>query len=569
VGDYFNISKFKHCILIFISVLFSMIAFAQNNNAGEQSKNKFKILGSITAQTRFYNAKGIVNRRQPFIWRISGAPIIKSGEFKMPVLFTVGNIKGNYSQPFNRVSLIPTYKKFKGYLGFNRVNFSKYTLQGRTFLGAGFEFYPGLLRLGAVYGRFNKAVEIEPNDQLTGLQPNYSRWGYAFKLGIGSKNNYVDLIALKAKDDTTSIQNKPEYPVLTGEENVVIGLTTKQVFSKNVTFLADLATSGYTRNLNSREAELDLVDAFPFIRKIFNPKYASSISMAFSVQMVITVNSMKFTAGYERIDPEYRSFMAYFFTNDVRRITGSVRLPVFGRKLYLYVKGGLEQNNVSGDKFARSNRVVTMANANFTASRNFSLQANYSNFTLDQQIVRDVFTDSIKIAQVNQMANVTAIINLFQTREKHSITVSGNYQFLNDRSEANTGGGDYANITARVMYGVSLLQQNLSFKTGIIYNQFNYQLLNNDRKRLGADVDISKSFDKKKLVFGLRMAWYRAIESGRPVYNLLQPGVYGRYKVNRHHTFAFNTTWSTRTGLQEGEINFNELQGYINYRFTF
>ena len=74
------------------------------------------------------------------------------------------------------------------------------------FLGGGIEAQPSVFRLAFVYGRFSKAID-PITDTLTQEYsiPSFYRKGYAAKFGLGTSKNYVDLIMISIRDDSTSI----------------------------------------------------------------------------------------------------------------------------------------------------------------------------------------------------------------------------------------------------------------------------------------------------------------------------------------------------------------------------
>ena len=112
---------------------------------------------------------------------------------------------------------------------------------------------PGKLRLGAVYGRLNKAIStdlVNPDQAL----PSFKRTGYAVKLGYGTASNYVDLNLLNAADDQNSIApNESIAPA----RNTVLGLTSRFVLVKKLSFELDAAGSAYTRDTRSQQIPLE------------------------------------------------------------------------------------------------------------------------------------------------------------------------------------------------------------------------------------------------------------------------------------------------------------------------
>lgn len=540
---------------------FSLLATGQN----QTESSSWQLYGSIASQARFYGVDGIPSRRQPFIWNINGSPTIKHNNFSMPIVFTVGNLQSSSRQPFNKIGVMPTYKFIKGYVGFNRMKFSKYTLQDRMFLGAGLELNPGIFRFGAVYGRFNKSVDVGDN-ALTGMVPNYNRWGYAIKVGLGSHDNYLDLIALKATDDSTSLNGTAEK--LTAQENTVLALKTKQVFLKHFTFTADAAASGYTRNLDSRELETGYIEKNPWLKQIFNPKYASSLGLAFSANLEARWHSTIWQFAYERIDPEFRSFMTYFFINDVERITGSVRFSLIKRKLQLFAKGGLETNNVSETKFARSKRLIGMFNLSFVPNRMWAFSANYSSFTMNQQIVRDVFSDSVKIAQINQSGSAFINFNHSNSQFRHQVNLSGGLQKISSENSSQINEFEFNNIFGLLNYTLSHLNSAVTVKLEYTFNRFEISLADN-RHRSGFSLAVSKQLLEKKLLLGGKIGWFQTNSGSINLYQLFVPGLNAKYVLNKHHSLAVNAFLNMKSAKVNTETGYNEWQGVIAYRYTF
>ena len=79
------------------------------------------------------------------------------------------------------------------------------------------------------------------------------RTGYAVKVGYGKPGNYVDLILLRARDDSSSIAAQPQSltQAVVPAENLVVGLTTRLLILKHLTVELDEAVSAYTRDVRA------------------------------------------------------------------------------------------------------------------------------------------------------------------------------------------------------------------------------------------------------------------------------------------------------------------------------
>lgn len=525
---------------------------------------KWKIRGSISAQLIGYNISGAENRRQNFTWRIAGAPVIYSGDFKMPVFVSLSNLDIKGGQPYNKISLVPTYKWFKGYLGHNRLDFSDYSLNGRTILGAGIEIKPSIIRFSAIAGRLNKSVELDITEPVSTLSSNFNRWGYAIKAGLGSEKNNFDIVFFKAWDDKSSFNIPDSGSNVYPQENLVISFLTHHDITSKISFDLEVAGSGFTRNLNSSESDKTGVD-YPLIKSLFTNRISSQYSYAAKAHLNLNFDVARFQLGYERVEPEFYSMGTYYFINDIERYTFSTRLLMARRKIMLFAKAGLENKNLLSLNLADTRRWVGLVNASITPNRNFMLQLNYSNFTMNQQIIRDVFSDSIKLAQISQQASAVAVINFNGGNKRHTLTLNGGMQFLNDKSELEPKGGDFNSSFYRLSYNIHFKPSLLDIKATFHYNLYNY--VNRDKTRYGAEISGLKKLDKNKI--GLKVGVYQVLDDGQKSYLMVQPGIVGRFKVGKNHTISIKGDIRNKNSSDAARSGFTELQGYITYRLSF
>ena len=119
---------------------------------------------------------------------------------------------------------------------------------GGTGIGMG---NPGIVRVGFMYGRLQRAVEEDTSAGRFTL-PAYQRTGYAGRLGIGNSADYIDLVFLKAKDDPTSLQRAPRNSLVLPGENLVFGLNGTTEVIGGLRLSLDAAGSNYTRDVRAQ-----------------------------------------------------------------------------------------------------------------------------------------------------------------------------------------------------------------------------------------------------------------------------------------------------------------------------
>ena len=242
-------------------MLFITLSITQAQDLEQITKDEIlKVNGGLSVNTTAYMASGIENRRDPFYWLINANLTFDIlGLIQAPFSMNISQQNKNFSQaqPFNRFGISPKYKWLTLHLGHRSLRFSDYTLAGNLFFGAGAEIAKpeSFVRVSAIWGRFAKPVNKTAQSGLVFARPIFKRTGFGFKVGLGKDKNQVDLIMFTAKDDPNSIVMTDTLEV-TPEENVVLGLTTRNAISDRLTFEGEYTYSLFTRDTRSPEITL-------------------------------------------------------------------------------------------------------------------------------------------------------------------------------------------------------------------------------------------------------------------------------------------------------------------------
>src|SRR3954470_20440889 len=81
--------------------------------------------GTFNLSSVAYTASGIAARRNPFDWFATASLDLNLFGISAPLSFSYTNAQLNYSQPFNRIKIIPQYKWVKLHLGTGYMNFNE------------------------------------------------------------------------------------------------------------------------------------------------------------------------------------------------------------------------------------------------------------------------------------------------------------------------------------------------------------------------------------------------------------------------------------------------------------
>lgn len=559
-------ASYRVRFLLIALTLFSLPISAQQLDNLKDQKS-VTITGNLGANFITYSASGIDKRMDPFSMILSGNATVSVYGFDMPFSFRYGNHKADYTQPFNQFGLSPSYKWITLHGGYRNIRFSDFTLAGHTFLGGGIELNPGIFRFGAIYGRFKKSTSLFVNE--VDSTRTFDRKGFAVKIGVGSKNNYVDVIFLKIADDSLSLPSIKGNQNSQPEQNVVGGINSMFSLTKNLTIDAELAVSLYTTDASIASFASTLEDDSPLQKadKLIIINESSEISTAARTSLNYKSKKFGLRAEYRRISPKYKSMGAYYFNDDVENFTIAPSLPLFKRKLYVRGSIGLQHDNLGNFKTATTKRMISSANVSFNPTPVFGVDFNYSNYSNNQKAGRVALIDSLKLYQTTSNLSLTPRLMFARTRMTHMVLLMLNRSGLHDKNARTAEYSESVATIANLNYSVNFNKSLLALVVG-----FNYTKLENFAgvsKISGGTIGINKTWLKGTLTAGLNNSILRSDylnEKGWIITNSLT----GNYQINKHHSFR-TSLFLTNQKYPTGSINksFNEFKGDISYVYTF
>jgi hypothetical protein len=524
--------------------------------------------GSLGANLIFYGANGIKARQDPFSYGFNANATLSLYGISMPFSFIwYNNNKSNFNQPFNQFGISPTYKWITCHLGYRSLNFSEFTLSGQTFLGAGVEMNPGKLRIGAVYGKFNRNSDYDPYaaDSL----PKFSRLGWALKLGYGTANNFVDFSMLRIGDHTKHyISPNDSLVVPTPEQNMVYGLNSKLALIKNLSFEVDGSISFYTDDRKAQSFDsindkwLKLADNFMTINQTSSHYTAFKSALVYKFTKSISVG-----LEYKRIAPGYRSMGAYFFNNDVENITINPSLILLNNKLNTKGSLGLQHDNLDNSKKSTSHRTVGSLLVSYNINQHFGIDGNYSNFTTNQKAGRMPIVDTLKLYQINQTYAITPRIIYVTANLSHVVMLNYNFMKLDDKNKK-TQNQTQTNTTVLFLnYMLGFVPQKMNLTIGINYTGLKNNLYKNTMEGLTAGL-AKTLFDNNLSVSWNNSYLFNKVNADRGT--IFNSSLSVNYRFAKKHALTLNMYYIKNSfGEKSATPSFNEYRGDFSYVFTF
>jgi hypothetical protein len=488
----------------------------------------------------------------------------------MPFSFMYSNQNFNYAQPFNRIGFSPEYKWVKVHLGYRTITQSSFTLADHSFLGAGVELNPGKFRFSSVYGRFKKKSvpnTINPLDTL--FSP--TRKGYSVKVGVGSEQNYFDVIFLKIADDTITSQESFTDSYDPAQGNMVLGTQFKFTLLKNLTWESEGAFSLLTKNMGLN-SDLDSIDKFlTKFNQHFIINESTEYSTAIRSNLQYTIKSFNIGLQYRRIDPNYQSFGAYYFNTDIENITLNSSFRLFKKKLSLRGSIGIQNDNLKNNKARNSRRLITMAVFDYNSGKIFGVNGTYSNYSINQFAGNLPLNDTIKLYQNNRNFSIMPRLTFVGNNMVQMIQMNFTHMDLIDHNQFTAENSQVSSTIYMLNYIRNYQTIGLNFNTGI--NRTNMSTALDERKMTGLSFSLGKLMLKNKLNINLTL-----VNSVNHVINetsdykgkVFTQGISAYYKPHKSHMLKSNVYINNIKYPEESSgKNYSESKIIFSYVYTF
>jgi len=552
----------------FISVVVLLMTMEGNaQDLTHFKENKSSVHGSVSATGIFYNSQGITPRKTPFSYILNGNLVVNLKGLVLPFSFTYSDRNKSFRQPFNQFGLSPKYKWITLHLGYRNINFSKYVLGGHTIFGAGVELTPGKFRFGAVYGRLRKNTNqaTNVNNPLNDTITSFTRKVMSVKIGVGTKKTFVDLIIMRAADDSASLDPSAIETGNFPATNLVTGINSRIAFTKNIHLEMEGAYSIYTTNQSSK-VSFDVPD---IVTKIIPINLSSMGYLALRGLLEYrNRKGLKLGVAYRRIDPGYKSMGTYFINNDVENITFNTGFSAFNRKLRFSGSIGLERNNLNTTRNATTKKMIGSAMVSYDPVRIFGITINYSNYSINQQPGRIQIADSVKLYQSNGTFMVMPHFQFINSKNSISQFVSlvFSQMKLNDKNPTAGFNNSFTTLNNMLSYSITFIPVGLSVNTSFNYNKVS--MMSGNSTNTGGTLGISKGFIKNKLSLGLAANLTQSVNAQQTMV-VFTPTFTARAKIGKHHSFLLKANIISNNNVTNNNLSSTEQIGDFSYVFTF
>lgn len=567
-------------LLMLLAGHFTLVStvLAQNVNVEEvlnfRDRKPLKISGSVSASTSYFTATQ-QPQRQPFTYQLTGTVSLSLYELlSIPLTFNLNNYGANWSYPSlpNRLSLHPSYKWVRAHIGDVAMSFGPYTLSGHQFTGGGVELTPGNWQVAAMGGRLLKAVDYSA--ARPGVLPNYNRWGYGVKARYTAADFYAGGTFFSARDyagnPTFAMDSLGIYP----KSNLAFGVEGGVSLIKELTFTFDYALSILTRNTRA-----DMATHPTLLDRMLGRRVTTGYYHAFKADVSYLFLGNTVGVSYERISPDYETLGAYYFNSDYENVTLNYARALFSDRLSLALSGGVQHDDLAGQKAELNLRFVGSINLEFSPNEDISTSLSASSF-LGHRNIKSTFDyinaqtpyDNLDTLNFTQISNSVDLNFNWKTLKReaqsHSLTASVSYQEAADRQGRYILPGNLTRfLNLSTGYGVDFIPIALNANLGLSASN-NYTQQKN-LFTIGPVFTLSKSLLEQSLSTGISLSYNHTLDEGKSLAGIYNIRWNASFRFLKQHNISANVAYQHRRLAAGSAPQSHSLIGQLSYGYTF
>lgn len=559
-----------------------------------KSGEPFAMQGALAFSSRSYQAFGAANRQNPFAATVNAnVNISVYDKLNIPISALVSNqstrshypswrlvrglIDGKLEEARHRLvrfGASPSYKWIRLHGGHRSMTFSEFTLSQLNFLGGGMELTPGRLRLAAVYGRLAKARPLNLSLN-TPNAPSYQRTGYGIKAGCalgkvdpvtGAANDFIDLILFSGRDKPNSILPPADgFDKVLPQENQVLGVFLKRTLFEKVKLELEAASSAFVPN--AREAVIPGA-SFPHPDFLFSHRQTAQYRSAVRGKVDFFGDGFSLGLNYNRVEPDFKSFGAFYFDTDSEEIAASASLALFKNKVLVNASGGVEQRNLFGTSPTTDGRAIYSASLAYAAGA-FNLGLGYSNNSNRVTYLISDGLDSLIALIVTRDANFNGSYTIIDRSEnQHAINLSGSFQKVTDNFDDPVVQGGTQLFIGNLIYSLTL--SNGAWNIAPRFNFTQNELRGSRVNRYGAGCGVKKALLRNHLSATLDVSYFTLSLGDKNTTETIAARLGSALEIKKSQSIILNVGVlnNTNKGFPPRK-KFSELVVGLGYSYTF
>jgi hypothetical protein len=574
ISNYRNGFKTSYKFFVFplLLLLFMMVSNISAQDIEQITKSPIvRTNGGISVSQISNFRNDSTDREQDFSYYLSGnlnCNLFGVVDLPFSFAYTNNEATANTPQPFNRLSIAPSYKWIKAYAGYSSLSFSPYTLAGHEFLGGGVELTPdSAVKFAAMYGRLKKASLPDS----TSGNSAYRRMGGGFKMDYLHKKADAGFSLFKASDDANSVVfEEGDSTYIKPKDNLAGSAYLNLKLVEGMVMRIEYGVSILNEDISIRDS-LQLLAKDNLV--LTQGDVSTHHAFKSSVSQKTKIGSMG--ATYERISPNYTTLGAYYFNNDFENITANFSTSI-KQWLNFAMDAGFQHDNLQDQRTNESSRFIMSANASSRLSKKLMANLAFSNvqsYTHIKSAYDEInrtnefqYLDTLSFTQLNMTTSANLGYAIKSTKDnRQNINAGFTYQEASEQQEDDSRFVGSRIYNSMLSYQYSLIPIRLNISTTLNHNH--NQMPENYLGILSYNLSLQKAFfEQLKASFvGTFSKTFNNEGNIADVYNLR---VTGGYTLAKKHNFNLSLAMINNNGLNGRQVEYSANIAY-NYIFNF
>jgi hypothetical protein len=381
-------------------------------------------------------------------------------------------------------------------------------------------------------------------------------------LGYQTEKIAIKGTVFRAKDEEPE---QPAEPIrgLAPAENWVASLEASTQIGKRLTLSGTLAQSWITED----RAAAILPDSIADF--LIDGNASTSRESAVRATAAYAFDKSNWQLSYERLSPNYRSLGTLYLLPDRENITAGTAFQLADNKVTLALNGGIQRNNLAGDKLNTQRRLIAQISTRATLTDRLSATLNLSNFNNTSRL-RSFFdplssTDSIFLAQVNRSGRVGLSLTRPENRAPGVATLNFSVQDAQSIQDEELTTFRNTIYNTYLGYGGQQRDWKLTYQLQLLYGVTVADIA--DNTLLSPSLSLSRPFGSEKFVLGLTSSYSFVDYEDRGAGSVLLSRLTATYQLSESGTLRGRFQY-TRRRLGEAPTLAESLLA-LNYAWTF
>ena len=545
-------SKRTHIYIALLALMILPCIKARGQNISDIAKSDPLIItGTIGTQNTYRYSSAGTEYGSPFSTLFYANMNVDLYGISLPFAISYSNSNVEFNYPHLSLSFTPTYKDWTGYIGESNMEMSKYVMN-MPFNGIGLEYSHNKFRSGAFYGILQKAINDDPTDPHA-RTPQMRRVGWGFKVGYGTKKNYIDLYLLRAFDVSSSIREQYRES-LAAQENLVVGVKGCVTPASWLSFTANAAMSLFNTDKSAPKIQNEKAED---LEKLFTAKYSSLARFAGDASMNVSYGGVNASLTYKYIQPDFKSLGTNYMSNNYHSLGLTMSTNLFKTVALSGTFSG-QADNLSDEQLYTTKGYIYGLNASTKIGKNFAVTAAYNGFLQNQSDGTAHVEEETRVKRRTSSFTLTPQYTIEGENLGHTIALSASTTDNKDLNKFSKGENDVNSLALGASYAVEVKPWEVDFDVTL-----NHQRSKGYKSKFTSDIatfGASRSFLKEKnltLSASLSLVYNEVEKQSKSM--SIGGNLNATYTIKKDHAF------SLQAGINKyGDVNLSHTRSKLD-----